>query len=95
MPRWTETYQDQIQISKIAQEMPIGGIVSITLKGGRNIEGVLRRSNVGNNAGEGGWKYYGECEIETLDKQRYIIDYLDIESAIDVSSENKIGRAHV
>lgn len=81
MARWTETLNDQRRISQISQQMPVGGIVSITLLDGTAIEGVLRRMNVGNNAGQGGWRYYGECEIETKDHQRYVIDYLDIQAA--------------
>ncbi|MCC8988783.1 MAG: hypothetical protein LM523_13920 [Candidatus Contendobacter sp.] len=50
------------------------------LKDGTAVEGVLRRTNCGNNAGQGSWKYYGECEIEDPNKQRWVIDYLDIES---------------
>lgn len=89
MPRWTETHQDQVRIARIGQEIPIGGIVEITLIDGRRIEGVLQRTNMGNNAGQGGWQYYGECEIQSKDRQRWVIDYLDIESARNVWSEQK------
>lgn len=81
MARWTETQSDQRRISEISQQMPIGGIVAITLIDGTTVEGVLRRVNVGNNAGRGGWCYYGECEIETKDFRRWVIDYLDIQTA--------------
>jgi hypothetical protein len=78
-----------VRIARINQEMPIGGIVEITLTDGKIIEGILRRNNVGNNAGQGGWQYYGECEIETKDNQRWVIDYLDIESARNAWSDEK------
>jgi hypothetical protein len=71
MARWTENYQDQQHLAKIVEQMPIGGIVQITLCDGTTIEGVLRRMNIGNNAGRGGWAYYGDCEIETIAHQRW------------------------
>ncbi len=89
MPRWTETISDQKHLTRMIHEMPIRMIVNITLKDGRILEGVLRRINVGNNAGEGGWQYYGECEIETLDQKRWIIDYLDIKFVKDAWTDDK------
>ena len=89
MPRWTETYQDQVRIARVGKEMPIGGLVEITLIDGSRIEGVLHRTNMGNNAGQGGWQYYGECEIQTKDGQRWVVDFLDIETARNVWSEDK------
>jgi hypothetical protein len=64
--------------------MPIAGIVLVKLESGATVEGVLRRMNVGNHAGEGGWRYYGECELEDKNKQRWVIDYLDVESVANV-----------
>ena len=87
MARWTESFADQEQIATVSQQMPVGGIVKMALADGTIVEGVLRRMNVGNNAGQGGWRYYGECEIETKDRQRWVIDYLDVKSAASVSSE--------
>lgn len=89
MPRWTEIRQDQVRIAKISQEMLIGGIVEITLIDNRMFEGVLQRINMGNNAGQGGWQYYGECEIQTKDRQRWVIDFLDIKIARSVWGEEK------
>jgi len=89
MPRWTQTRQDQEQITRIGRDMPIGMIVYITLIDGRSFEGVLRRINAGNNAGEGGWQYYEECEIESLDGKRWIIDYLDIQSVIGAWTDER------
>lgn len=89
MPRWTETYQDQVRIAKISRDMPIGGLVEITLESKRCIEGVLHRSHSGNNAGRDGWQYYGECEVQTKEGQRWVIDFLDIESVRSIWSEEK------
>jgi hypothetical protein len=81
MARWTENFADQQHIATISSQIPIGGIARIVLNDGTVIEGVLRRENAGNNAGRGGWQYYGECEIETKDRSRWVIDFLDIKSA--------------
>ena len=77
MARWTETLNDMKKISRISQELPIVGIVRIVLDNNETIEGVIRSSNSGNNAGQGKWKYYGEVEIETTNHQLRMIDYLD------------------
>lgn len=81
MARWTETLADQERMTRIAAQIPVGGITRIVLNDETVIEGVLRRINVGNNAGRGRWQYYGECEIETKDHSRWVVDYLDIKSA--------------
>lgn len=73
-----------MRLARISEQMPIGGIVLIALRNGATIEGVLRRVNIGNNAGQGGWRYHGECEIEAKDRQRWVIDYLDMESVTNV-----------
>lgn len=80
MARWTANHADVMRLAKISEQMPIGGIALIKLRNGDSVEGVLRRINIGNNGGQGGWLYYGECEIETPDRQRWVLDYLDIES---------------
>ena len=87
MARWTESVSDQRQVAVISQQMPVGFIVKITLCDGNVIEGVLRRVSAGNNAGRGGWKYYGECEIEMKDRKRWVIDYLDIQSVVSISND--------
>lgn len=81
MARWTETFADQNHMATISQQIPVGDITRIVLNDGTVIEGVFRRMNVGNNAGQGGWKYCGECEVETKDHARLVLDYLDIKSA--------------
>jgi hypothetical protein len=88
MARWTESFADINKIATVSQQMPVAAIVKIVLDDGRTIEGVLRRINVGNNAGEGGWKYYGECEIETKERQRWVIDYLDVKSAANAWNDS-------
>jgi hypothetical protein len=84
MARWTQTTQEQQHLARISEEMPIGGIARLELMNGQVLEGVLRRMNLGNNAGQGGWKYYGECELETKDRSRWVVDYLDIKSARNI-----------
>lgn len=84
MARWTETHADIIHMATVPKEIPISGIVSMRLKDDSIIEGVIRRMNFGNNAGHGGWRYYGEYELETIDRHRWVIDVLDIDSAHDV-----------
>ena len=84
MARWTETHADLVRIAAAPKEIPISGIVSMRLSDGSSIEGVIRRMNFGNNAGRGGWRYYGEYELESIDGTRWVIDVLDIESAHDV-----------
>lgn len=81
MARWTSTHADVIHMATVPREIPIAGIVEMRLKSGETIEGIIRRVSFGNNAGQGGWQYYGEYEIETISKQRFVIDVLDIESA--------------
>ncbi|MFZ2307549.1 MAG: hypothetical protein WAW73_07280 [Rhodoferax sp.] len=83
MARWTETADDARRIARVVREMPLSGIVSVTLLNGTRIDGVLRKVSVGNNAGEGGWRYYGECEVETKDRKVFAIDFIDVELAID------------
>lgn len=84
MARWTETHSDLVRIATAQKEIPISGIVSMRLTDGSTIEGVIRRMNFGNNAGRGGWRYYGEYELESIDGNRWVVDVLDIESALNV-----------
>jgi hypothetical protein len=81
MARWSQTHAEHVHIATISQQIPIAGIARITLHDGSTIEGVLRNVHIGNNAGHGGWKYRGELEIETKERTRWTIDYLDIKSA--------------
>ena len=84
MARWTKNSADQNHMVTISQHIPVGGIVRIVLNDGSVIEGVFRRMNVENNAGQGGWKYRGECEVESKDHSRFVLDYLDIKSASSI-----------
>jgi hypothetical protein len=88
MARFTQTLQDQLHLSDVSRQMPIGGIVSITLLDGRVVEGVMRRESIGNNGGQGGWQYHGECEIETKSRDRLVIDFLDVKSATNAWNES-------
>jgi hypothetical protein len=87
MARWTDSIADQKQLASVSQQMPVGGIVRIVMVDGTVVEGVLRRMSVGNNAGQGGWRYYGECEIETKNHRRWVVDYLDVKSAANAWSD--------
>jgi len=84
MARWTETHADLVRISNAGKDIPISGIILMTLDDGSVIEGVIRRVNFGNNAGRGGWRYYGEYEIESIDGNRWVVDVLDIKSAQNI-----------
>ena len=84
MPRWTETFADLNHMATISLHIPVGDIVQIVLNDGTVIEGVFRSMNIQNNAGQDGWKYCGECEIETKDHSRFVLDYLDIKSASSI-----------
>jgi len=88
MARWTESARDERHLAEIQQQLPIGGIVELELSDGTPLEGVLRHENLGNNGGDGGWRYYGECEVDR-DGQRYVVDLLDCNSARSVWSEEK------
>lgn len=81
MARWTETFADLNHMAAISQQIPVGDIVRIVLNDGTVSEGVFRRMNVENNGGQGGWKYSGECELETKEHSRLVLDLLDIKSA--------------
>jgi len=84
MPRWTETFADLNHMATISLHIPVGDIVQVILNDGRTIEGVFRRMNIDNNGGQGGWKYCGECELETRDHARVVLDILDIRTASSI-----------
>lgn len=84
MARWTETHADLVRIASAPKEISVAGIVSMHLSDGKIIEGVIRRINFGNNAGRGGWRYYGEYELENINGSRWVVDVLDIVSAHNV-----------
>ncbi|CAN7171982.1 hypothetical protein [Rhizobium leguminosarum] len=88
MARWTDSYEDMVRIARVGREIPPISIVAIALTNGKHLEGVIRRIDFGNNAGDGGWRYYGEVEIEGPDG-RFVIDYLDIEAVHDLWARRK------
>lgn len=90
MARFTRTYADQQHLARVSTQMPIGGIVKIVLTTRVTLEGVLRRETCGNNAGNGGWQYYGECEIEDKSCARHVVDYLDIDDVISISDAHTL-----
>ena len=89
MARLTQNHDEVMHLVNISRQIPIGGIARITLLNGTIIEGVTRRISQGNNAGRGGWQYYGELEIETKNNERRVIDYLEIKSALNIWSDSK------
>lgn len=84
MARWTENSADQNHMVTIVQRIPVGGIVRIVLNDGTTFDGVFRRMNIDHNGGQGGWKFRGECELETKDHSRFVLDFLDIRSATSI-----------
>jgi hypothetical protein len=90
MARWTSSVDEVRHIARISAEMPIAGLVSLALRSGEFVEGVIVRSAQGNNGGRGGgWQYYGEVEVLMKDRSRAVIDYLDIKGATSAWSEEK------
>ncbi|MCQ1778246.1 hypothetical protein NOJ05_13645 [Neorhizobium galegae] len=83
MARWTRSAEERNHVSRIGGEVTQASIVMLTLKNGQRIEGAVRRFQSGNNAGIGGWQYYGEVEIEGPEA-RYTIDFLDIDRVDNV-----------
>lgn len=81
MARWTENFADLNHMADICKQIPIGEIAHIVLADGTTVEGVVRRVDLDNNGGQGGWKYRGLCEIEKKDRTRLMLDFLDIRSA--------------
>lgn len=59
---------------------------------GLTLEGVLRNISVGNNAGQGGWQYYGECQIDDKAGTRHILDYLDIDDVIALNDTHTLDQ---
>jgi hypothetical protein len=73
------------------KQVPVWGIMEFELQDGRRFEGLIIRSSVGNNAGSGGspWptSYYAEVTIQSLDGRAWILDYLDVKFARDVTTQ--------
>ena len=84
MAQWTNGPADERHLSDISGQLPIAGRVRILLKDGRVFEGIIRGGSVGNNAGKGGWRYYGQCDVEGSNGQVMTVDYMDIQSASSV-----------
>lgn len=87
MARWTATMQDIRHISRIAGELPMGGLVLVMLKNKSFVEGVLVRGHMSNNGGQGGWKFCGELDLLTKSSKLVTIDYLDIDHATSAWNE--------
>lgn len=91
MACFTRTIVEQQHLARISTQMPIGGIVRMVLASGLALEGVLRSSSYGNNAGKGGWQYYGESVIEDTSCKQHIVDHLDIDDVILMNDEYTLG----
>ena len=82
MLRWTSSYQDEHKIAGFPDFVHafVGEPIVVTLNDGRRLAGAFYSSSSGNNAGEGGWAYYGGFALET-DVGTFEIDYLDVADA--------------
>lgn len=90
MPQWAQTHDEIVHLVETSKKIPIGGIAEITLNNGQIIEGIIRRTSQGNNAGrDGHWCYYGEIEVETKEKLRWVLDYSEITDAKNVWTKEK------
>jgi hypothetical protein len=81
MPGWATEPRRIQHLAAVARQMPIGGLARVKLRNGTLVEGIVRRLGLSNNGGRSGWHYYGEVEIETKERDREVIDFLEIESA--------------
>jgi hypothetical protein len=91
MARFTRTIAEQQNLARISMQMPVGGIVRVVLTNGFTLEGVLRGCSSGNNAGQGGWQYYGECQIDDKTGSRHTVDYLDIDDVIALNDAQMLA----
>ena len=94
MARLTSSTAEAHHLIEMHKQIPSWGIVEFNLKNGQTIEGLIMRSNAGNNAGSGGnpWptSYYAEVTVQSVDGRTWLIDYLEVKSARDVSA-GRIG----
>lgn len=94
MARLTRSPAEVYHLIEVHKQIPPWGIVELNLESGQTIEGLIMRSSSGNNAGSGGtpWptSYYAEVTVQSVDGRTWLIDYLDVKSARDVSS-SRIG----
>jgi len=104
MARFTNTNAEVHHLVKIQDQMPLWGIVELELQDGQTIEGVIIRSSIGNNAGSAGnsWptSYYAEVAVKSLDGRTWLIDFLDVKRARDVTAHlmpdfEKVGLVRV
>lgn len=96
MPRHSSNHAEAVHVSRISDQVGTGMILKITSRANPafSVVGAVRRVAVGNNGGRrfgvhgdphpSAWTYYGEVEVETLQREIMNIDYLDIGKAEDV-----------
>lgn len=91
--KMTNNPQELEKIANLTKQVLFIGIIEATLYSGAVLEGVFRTVNTGNNASsvsdDGQWLYYGNFDIETLDRQLINIDMCDVKSIRDVTSQKK------
>lgn len=91
MGRFTTSAAEIQHIAKMHKQIPVWGIVVFELQNGQKIEGLVMRSNLGTDAGSGGnpWptSYHAELTVQSIDGQAWLIDYLDVKSASDVTAQ--------
>lgn len=90
MARFTTSSAEALHLVEMQGQIPVWGIVEFELRNGQKIEGLIMRSSFGNNAGSGGnpWptSYCAEVTVQSIDGRAWLIDYLDVKSARDVST---------
>lgn len=91
MSRWTNKADELERLSNIGKELVGISIVRVTSLSGNNLEGVVRRMSVGNNAStvaqDRTWLYYGNFDLQTIEGKIFTIDMLDVSTVKNVWKE--------
>lgn len=91
MARFTASTAEVHHLLKIQKQIPMWGILEFELQNGQIIVGLIMRSSFGNNAGSAGrpWptSYYAEVTVQSVDSRTWLIDFLDVKFARDVSAQ--------
>lgn len=91
MTRFTASSAEIKHLVEINGQVPMSGIVELKLHNDQIIEGLIIRLSVGNNAGNVGnsspTSYYGEVTVKSEDGQISPVDFLDVKSARDVTTQ--------
>ena len=85
MARYTTSPVEAKHLAKIIRESPVYGIVKVRMLNGSEIEGLVRFTQTGNSFGKSSpVEFYGELHLQTLNGKMIAVDYLDVESIVDV-----------